>query len=155
MLPSGRAGLASLEQFPVLPAWGDLALPSTRKRSGKQVWTRGALSLVLKISSSCDPKGRALPAAEVPVRMSVAQSCALFATPQTVASQASLSMGFFSDKNTGAGCHFPPPRDLPNPGIEPEFPVSPALQADSLPTEPSAKPHPQQKRPSKTFLVAL
>ena len=78
MLPSGRAGLASLEQFPVLPAWGDLALPSTRKRSGKQVWTRGALSLVLKISSSCDPKGRALPAAEVPVRMSVAQSCALF-----------------------------------------------------------------------------
>ena len=119
------------------------------------MWTRGALSLVLKISSSCEPKGRALPAAEVHVAGSVAQSCALFATAQAVAYQASLSMGLFSDKNTGACCHFPPPKDLPNPGIKPETPVSPASQADSLPAEPSGKPHPVQKHPSKTFLVAL
>ena len=26
-------------------------------------------------------------------------------------------------------CHFPPTGDLPNPGIEPKSPVSPALQA--------------------------
>ena len=32
----------------------------------------------------------------------------------------------------------PPPGDLPNPGIEPR---SPALQADSLPSEPAGKPH--------------
>ena len=32
---------------------------------------------------------------------------------------------------------FPSPGDLPNPGIEPG---SPALQADSLPSEPPAKP---------------
>ena len=32
---------------------------------------------------------------------------------------------------------FPSPGDLPNPGIEPR---SPALQADSLPTEPPGKP---------------
>ena len=31
----------------------------------------------------------------------------------------------------------PSPGDLPNPGIEPVSPVSPALQADSLPTESS------------------
>ena len=31
---------------------------------------------------------------------------------------------------------FPSPGDLPNPGIEPRFP---ALQADSLPTEPPGK----------------
>ena len=31
----------------------------------------------------------------------------------------------------------PPPRDLPNPGIKPR---SPALQADSLPSEPPGKP---------------
>ena len=31
----------------------------------------------------------------------------------------------------------PPPRDLPNPGIGPR---SPALQADSLPSEPPGKP---------------
>ena len=30
--------------------------------------------------------------------------------------------------------------DLPNPGIKPESPTSPALQTDSLPTEPPGKP---------------
>ena len=38
------------------------------------------------------------------------------------------------------GLPFPSPRDLPEPGIEPASPVSPALQADSLPTEPLGKP---------------
>ena len=32
----------------------------------------------------------------------------------------------------------PPPGDLPDPGIEP---MSPALQADSLPSEPPGKPY--------------
>ena len=36
-----------------------------------------------------------------------------------------------------SGEPFPSPGDLPNPGIEPR---SPALQADSLPTEPPGKP---------------
>ena len=35
----------------------------------------------------------------------------------------------------------PPPGDLPNPGIKPAFPVSPALQVDSVCTEPPGKPH--------------
>ena len=35
------------------------------------------------------------------------------------------------------GCKSPSPRDLPNPGIKPR---SPALQADSLPSEPPGKP---------------
>ena len=39
--------------------------------------------------------------------------------------------------NTGVGCHFPSPGDLPDPGIEPG---SPAVQADSLPSEPPGKP---------------
>ena len=34
----------------------------------------------------------------------------------------------------------PSPGDLPDPGFEPGSPVSPALQADSLPAEPSGKP---------------
>ena len=37
-----------------------------------------------------------------------------------------------------SGLPFPSPGDLPNPGIEP---WSPALQADSLPTELQGKPH--------------
>ena len=43
----------------------------------------------------------------------------------------------FSSKNAGGGSHsLSSPGDLPNPGIEPR---SPALQADSLPSEPLGK----------------
>ena len=38
-----------------------------------------------------------------------------------------------------SGLLFPPPGDLPNPGIKPTSPVPPALQEDSLPAEPSRK----------------
>ena len=51
-----------------------------------------------------------------------------FATPWTVAHQASLSMGF-SKQEYWRGLPFPSPGDLPDPGMKP---VSPALQADSL-----------------------
>ena len=60
----------------------------------------------------------------------------LFATLWTVAHQASLSIGF-SRQEYWSGLPFPSPGDLPNPGIEPR---SPALKADSLPSEPSGKP---------------
>jgi len=57
-------------------------------------------------------------------------------TPWTAAHQAPPSMGF-SRQEYGSGVPFPPPGDLPNPGTEPR---SPALQADSLPSEPPGKP---------------
>ena len=60
----------------------------------------------------------------------------LFATPWTVAHQAPLSMGF-SRQEYWSGLPFPSPGDLPDPGIEPR---SPALQADSLTSEPPEKP---------------
>ena len=56
-----------------------------------------------------------------------------------VAHQAPLSMGSFRQE-CWSGLPCPPPGALPNPGIEASSPVSPALQADSLPTEPSRKP---------------
>ena len=59
----------------------------------------------------------------------------LFATLWTVACQAPPSMGF-SRQEYWSGLPFPSPGDLPNPGIEPG---SPALQADSLPSEPQGK----------------
>ena len=43
----------------------------------------------------------------------------------------------FSRQEHGSGLPCPPPGDLPNPGIEPR---SPALEADSLPSEPTGKP---------------
>ena len=63
----------------------------------------------------------------------------LFATPWTIAHQASLSMEF-SRQEYESGLPFPPPGDLfPNPGVEPTSPVSLALQVDSLPAEPPGK----------------
>ena len=41
------------------------------------------------------------------------------------------------------------PGDLPNPGIKPVFPVSPALQADSLTTEQTGKPSAINREPWK------
>ena len=50
----------------------------------------------------------------------------LFATPWTVAHQASLSMGFSRQEYlSGLPCH--PPGDLPNPGIQATSIMSPAL----------------------------
>ena len=60
----------------------------------------------------------------------------LFATAWTVAQQAPLSM-VFSRQAYWSDLPFPPPGDLPDLGIEPR---SPALQADSLPTELPGKP---------------
>ena len=48
-----------------------------------------------------------------------------FATPWTVARQASLSMGFSRQENW-SGLPHPPPGDLPNPGTETR---SPAVKA--------------------------
>ena len=56
-------------------------------------------------------------------------------TPWTVAHQAPLSMGFFRQEYW-SGLLFPSPGDLSDPGTEPR---SPALQADSLPSEPLGK----------------
>ena len=66
----------------------------------------------------------------------VAKSCQTLVTPWTVARQAPLSVGF-SRQEYWSGLPFPSPGDLPDPGIEPG---SPALQADSLPSEPPGKP---------------
>ena len=57
-------------------------------------------------------------------------------TPWIVACQAPLSMEF-SRQEYWSGLPFPSPGDLPNPGIKPDLP---ALQADSLPSEPREKP---------------
>ena len=62
-----------------------------------------------------------------------------FATPWTAAHQAPLPMEF-SMQEYWSGLPFPPPRDLLNPEIKLTSPASVALQAYSLPAEPSGKP---------------
>ena len=61
-----------------------------------------------------------------------------FATPWTVACQASLSMGF-PRQEYWSGLPFPSPGDPPNPGIEPAFSASPALSGGFFTTEPLEK----------------
>ena len=69
------------------------------------------------------------------VKVFLAQAC-LFATPWTAAHQAPLSLGL-SRQAYWSGLPFPSPGDLPDPGIKP---WSPALPANSSPSEPPGKP---------------
>ena len=52
-------------------------------------------------------------------------------SPWIMVHQAPLSMEF-SQEEYWSGLPCPPPGDLPDPGMRPMSPVSPALQADSL-----------------------
>ena len=81
---------------------------------------------------------------KVKVKVKSLSRVQLFSTPWTVAHQAPLSMGF-SRQGYWSGLPFPSPGDVPDPGNEPR---SPALQADSLPTE-------LQGKPSYTVLLSL
>ena len=74
----------------------------------------------------------------------------LFVTPWTVNSQAPLSM-IFSRQQYWSGLPFPPPEDLPNPGIEPASPESPALVCRFFTTEPPAKPMTSHKWSAQSF----
>ena len=47
----------------------------------------------------------------------------------------------FPSKITGVGCHALLQGIVPDQGMEPMSPASPALQVDSLSTEPPGKPH--------------
>ena len=60
-----------------------------------------------------------------------AQSSQTLRPPWTVAREVPLSMGFSRQEHC-SGLPCPPPGDLPHPGIEPESPVSPALQVGFL-----------------------
>ena len=62
-------------------------------------------------------------------------------TPWTVACQAPLLMEF-SRQEYWSGEPFPTPVDLPDPGMEPASPVSPALAGRFFPTAPPGKPTP-------------
>ena len=55
-----------------------------------------------------------------------------FLRPHGGAHQTPLSMGFHRQEYR-SGLQFPPPGDLPDPGMKPAIPLSPALQVDSLP----------------------
>ena len=97
------------------------------RRIKKETRTRrwGSLEVILEI---CLKKWK--------VKVKSLSHIQLFATPWAIAYQTPPSMAF-SRQEYWSGLPFPSPRDLPDPGIEPR---SPALQADSLPSETPGKP---------------
>ena len=61
----------------------------------------------------------------------VTKSRLILCNPMDCGPPGSSVHGILQGQNTGAGCHFPSPGDLPDPGIEP---ASPALQAGIIST---------------------
>ena len=83
----------------------------------------------------CELGGNEILPLEEKVKVKSLSRVRLFTTPWTIAYQAPPSMGF-SRQEYWSGLPFPSPEELPNPGIEPR---SPALQADTLTSEPPGK----------------
>ena len=83
-----------------------------------------------------------------------------FWRPWIVVRQAPLSVGF-SRQEYWSGLLFPPPGDLPNPGIKPKSPSSSALIVGFFTTEPLGKPiaihslHKLLKKKKNVFLINI
>ena len=106
----------------VSPATG--SLPSPLPASWD--WSPGRKAAGRYISQDC-------------VRAKSLSLAQLFATLWTVTHKAPLSMGFFMQESWD-GLPFSTSGDLPNPGIEPKPPASPALADGFFTTEPPVKP---------------
>ena len=64
----------------------------------------------------------------------------LFVTPWIIAHHAPLPMAFSQQEYWSGLPGPPPPRDLSDPGIEPESPASPTFSGGFFTTEPLGKP---------------
>jgi len=112
--------------FGDLDLWhGDSVFPSA---SPENPW-HGPLPMLRKLNLCAFPSLCAC-------MRSVTQLCPTLWDP-TISHQAPLSMGF-SRQEYWSGLPFPPPGNLPDPGIKP---VSPALAGEFFTSEPPGKPH--------------
>ena len=68
------------------------------------------------------------------------QSCLSLCNPMDYSLSDSSVHGGSSGKNTGVGCHFILQGIFLTQGSNPTSPLSPAMQVDSLPSEPLGKP---------------
>ena len=75
------------------------------------------------------------------VRAQLLQSCLTQCNPMDCSPPGFLCPWDSPGKNTGVGCHALLQGDLPDRGIEPASPVTPALQAVSLLAETPGKPN--------------
>ena len=116
----------SIQHSPILFSWSFLLLVTISD------WKNSFVSIATFLPESTHSKKLEISGASANVCAYSLYPVWLFATPWTVAHQAPLSMGILQTRTHWSGLPCPPPGDLPNPGIQP---MSPALQADSLPSE--------------------
>ena len=129
----GRAGQAGKSMW--LRAWGQDSVPESIPCISEQWgWVQAKCVCVC-----------------VCVCVLVIQLCLTLVTPWTVAHQDPLSVGFHRQACWSV-VSFPSPGDLPDSRSEPR---SPALQADSLPSEPPGKPSGKMRQDLKTTLGVL
>ena len=131
--------------FQTLPlgSWGISSHPEASCRGWKPLWhgqnSSGCLVLAQGtapysirlgllqerdvLETSCIQQGRAVQTVVLGVHT---QLCPTLCTSRTAARQSPLPVGF-SRREYWSGLPFPPPGDLPHPGVDPESLVSPAL----------------------------
>ena len=110
------------------------------QEAGEVVWYPRILKNLLQLAVNHTVKGFGIvnkAEADVFLEQSLSH-VQLFVTPWTAAHQTPLSKGF-SKLEYQSGLPFPSPGDFPNSRTEPVSLVPPALQADSLPSEPLRK----------------
>ena len=76
----------------------------------------------------------------------------LLETLWTVACQVPLSMLLFSRQECWSGLPWPPPGDLPNPGIKPVSPVTSYIAGEFFTTEPQGKAQGSHKETQSSYL---
>ena len=139
--------------FPLFPVLGEG--PSSGHRSHRPLsrpaaWVLppGFLKSNSPVTAEPSTQGGALPH---PLAI-LGVSCSVVSdslNPRTVPHHTPLSMGF-SRQEYWSGLPCPPPEDFPSPGIEPG---SPALQEDSLLSEPPGKSRYSGEEPSSDLLI--
>ena len=105
--------------------------------------------MVAVMSDSRDFKDSSLPDSVHGILQAGILEWVAIVTSRTVACQ-TLSMGF-SRQEYWSGFPFPPPGDLPKPGIEPLCPVSPALASGFFTTSTTLEAHPSLPIPTLFF----
>ena len=105
--------------------WGTLCSDSRKwKRRVLSLWL--ALRLLSCLPESCSVGGCLSPGPSLHASALLLSPVRLCVTPGSVALQAPLCMEF-SRQEYWSGLPFPPPGDLPDPGVEPTSPLPPAL----------------------------
>ena len=128
-LPS--LGFSRQEHWSGLPFPIPGYLPNTGIEPASPPWQ--AVSWIAGRFFTVEPPAKPI----VKVKVLFTQSCLTFCDPMDCSPPGFSAMGFSSQEYWN-GLPFPSPGVRPNPGIKPG---SPALQADSLPTELPGKPH--------------